>query len=452
MEIFEPMIRRVSDALSPYPWAWTALSATGLLLAAWLANFLTRHVLLRGLHKALSSSRWMHDMSHGQVRLSVIPRLANVVPALVVYTGVTALPNLPDNFVTVTRALCQAFIVITVALAASRLLNLVNAAYERRPNARNKPIKGYIQVIKIIMYVLVGIAVVATLIGAEFLHVITGLGAMTAVLMLIFQDTILSLVASVQISNDGRVRVGDWIEMPAQNADGDVTDIALHTITVRNWDNTVTTVPTRKLISDGFKNWRGMSESGGRRIKRALYLDQASVQFLSDAQIDHLGRFAVLRDYLREKEAELSQWNAQLQESGKDLVNRRRVTNLGTFRVYVDQYLRANPLVHKDMTILVRQLQPTEHGIPLEIYCFVNDVRWASYENAQSDIFDHLLAILPEFGLRVFQTPSGADIGAAARAMAAGRMRAAGGPLGFAGQDAAAGASADGAADADGER
>ncbi|MDO5610838.1 MAG: mechanosensitive ion channel family protein [Pseudomonadota bacterium] len=407
-------IENISTALAPYPWAWTAVAATGLLLAAWLANFITKHVLLRGLRHALAASPWASGVQDNQVRMTVIPRLANVVPALVVYAGVAALPDLPENFVTVTRALCQAFIVVTLALSVSRALNLVNIAYERRPNARNKPIKGYIQVIKIIMFVLVGISVVATLIGAKFLHLITGLGAMTAVLMLIFQDTILSLVASVQISNDGRVRVGDWIEMPAQNADGDVIDIALHTVTVQNWDMTVTTVPTKKLISDSFKNWRNMSERGGRRIKRSLWLDQSSVQFLDDGQIERLERFAVLKDYLSHKEDELDEWNAQLQEQGEDAVNRRRVTNLGTFRVYVDQYLRANPLVHKEMTLLVRQLQPTDAGIPLEIYCFINDVRWVAYENAQSDIFDHLLAILPEFGLRVFQSPSGSDVAQAA--------------------------------------
>ena len=403
---------QINGQLAPYPWAWTALAATGLLLAAWLANFVTKKIALQVLQKLLSASPLGREVGdgHGQVRLNVIPRLANTVPALVVYAGVGMLPNLPDNFVTVTRAVCQAFIVVTVALAISRLLNFINSIYERRPNARNKPIKGYIQIIKIIMFVLVGLSVIATLIGAKFLHLITGLGAMTAVLMLIFQDTILSLVASVQISNDGRVRIGDWIEMPSQNADGDVIDIALHTVTVQNWDMTVTTIPTKKLISDSFKNWRNMSERGGRRIKRALLLDQASVRFLRVEEIQRLERFALLHDYLDSKAAELEAWNAQLAAAGKDPVNARRVTNLGTFRVYVEHYLRAHPKVHQGMTLLVRQLQPTSNGIPLEIYCFSNDVRWAQYEQLQADIFDHLLAILPEFGLQVFQTPSGSDV------------------------------------------
>ncbi|OXR47973.1 hypothetical protein PuT2_15025 [Pusillimonas sp. T2] len=269
---------------------------------------------------------------------------------------------------------------------------------------------GYLQVAKIIMFVLVAISIVATLVGAQFLHILTGLGAMTAVLMLIFQDTILSLVASVQISNDGRVRIGDWIEMPSQNADGDVIDIALHTITVQNWDKTITTVPTKKLISDSFKNWRGMSESGGRRIKRAIYLDQHSVRFLEAGEVSRLHRFALIDGYLGEKQRELGEWNARPEVRGAEAVNQRRVTNLGTFRAYVEQYLRHHPKIHQDMTLLVRQLQPTSEGLPLEIYCFTNDVRWAFYEGIQSDIFDHLLAILPEFGLKVFQGSSDAPL------------------------------------------
>ena len=400
----QAQLERLQAALAPYPWAYTGLASAALRLAAWLANWLTKRVLLRGIQRALAATTARDAASGGEVRLRVIPRLANVVPALVIAAGIPMVPDLPAQVVSVVRALCQAFIVLTVALSVSRALDLVNQVYERRPDARNKPIKGYLQVAKIIMFVLVAISIVATLIGAQFLHILTGLGAATAVLMLIFQDTILSLVASVQISNDGRVRIGDWIEMPSQNADGDVIDIALHTVTVQNWDKTITTVPTKKLISDSFKNWRGMSESGGRRIKRALYLDQRSVRFLDEDEVARMRRFVLIDGYLDRKAAEIREWNATLAERGAEPVNRRRVTNLGTFRAYVEQYLRHHPGIHQDMTLLVRQLQPTAEGLPLEIYCFSSDVRWAFYEGIQADIFDHLLAILPEFGLRVFQT------------------------------------------------
>ncbi len=397
-------------ALAPYPMAYSATVIAALLLAAWLANWLTKRVLLRGIQRALAATTARGEAHGNEVRMRVIPRLANVVPALVIGAGIAAVPDLPPQVVAVVRALCQAFIVLTVALAVSRALDLANQVYERRADARNKPIKGYLQVAKIVMFALVAISIVATLIGAQFLHILTGLGAATAVLMLIFQDTILSLVASVQISNDGRVRIGDWIEMPSQNADGDVIDIALHTITVQNWDKTITTVPSKKLISDSFKNWRGMSESGGRRIKRALYLDQRSVRFLDEGEVARMRRFALIDHYLDRKAVELDEWNARLAERGAEPVNRRRVTNLGTFRAYVEQYLRGHPGINQNMTLLVRQLQPTAEGLPLEVYCFTSDVRWAFYEGTQADIFDHLLAILPEFGLRVFQSMGDAPL------------------------------------------
>ena len=244
---------------------------------------------------------------------------------------------------------------------------------------------------------------IAVLINRSPLILLSGLGAMAAVLMLVFQDTILSVVASVQIGSNDMVRIGDWIEMPSLNADGDVIEIALHTVKVRNWDKTITTIPIRKLITDSFKNWRGMQEAGGRRIKRALYLDQRSVRFLDEAEIRRLEEFVLLDGYLQKKREELDAWNAELEARGAKPINERRVTNLGTFRAYVEHYLRNNPQIHQGMTLLVRQLQPGATGIPLEIYCFTNDTRWAVYEGIQSDIFDHLLAILPIFDLRVFQ-------------------------------------------------
>ncbi|MCP5339367.1 MAG: mechanosensitive ion channel family protein [Sinobacteraceae bacterium] len=408
-QLREDHLEILRAALAPYPWAFTAGAVVALLLAAWLANWLTKRVLLRGIQRVLHATSMGTAQDQG-MKLRVIPRLANVVPALVIAAGIAVVPDLPPQVVTVVHALCQAFIVLTVALSISRALDLINEVYERRPGARNKPIKGYLQVAKIVMFVLVAISIVATLIGAKFLHILTGLGAMTAVLMLIFQDTLLSLVASVQISGDGRIRIGDWIEMPSQNADGDVIDIALHTITVQNWDKTITTVPTKKLISDSFKNWRGMRETGGRRIKRSIYIDQRSVRFLGDDEAARMRRFTLIDAYLDAKAEELRDWNARLAERGAEPVNRRRVTNLGTFRAYVEQYLRHHPRVHQQLTLLVRQLQPTAQGLPLEIYCFTNDVGWVAYETAQADIFDHLLAILPEFGLRVFQSHSDAPL------------------------------------------
>jgi len=226
--------------------------------------------------------------------------------------------------------------------------------------------------------------------------------------MLVFKDTILSLVASVQLTTNDLIRVGDWIEMPQFGADGDVVDVQLHTIKVQNWDKTITTIPTHRLITDSFKNWRGMSQSGARRIKRALYVDVSSIRFQTQDEVEHFTRFALLKDYVRRKEQELAEYHESL-ETDSD-VNRRRLTNIGTFRAYAYNYLKNHPKIHKEATLIVRQLGPGPEGLPLEIYCFTNTTEWAVYEDIQSDIFDHLLAIVPEFGLRVYQKPAGTDL------------------------------------------
>jgi miniconductance mechanosensitive channel len=344
----------------------------------------------------------------------IVRRLSNVVPAVVISQGVGLAPHLPPGLVAVTRNVCSAFIVLTVALAIGAALNLLNQIYQRRPEAASRPIKGYLQVLKIALYCAAAVLIIATLMEQSPTLLLSGLGAMAAVLMLVFKDTILSLVASVQLSSNDMLRVGDWIEMPQLNADGDVIDIALHTVKVQNWDKTITTIPTHRLISESYKNWRGMSESGGRRIKRSLMIDQTSVRFLDREEQARLRRFALIDDYLNGKQAELERWNELLLKEGRDPVNTRRVTNLGTFRAYVHAYLRAEARIATGMTMIVRQLQPTEHGLPLELYCFSGSTAWDDYEALQADIFDHLLAILAEFDLRVFQAPNGADIRAIA--------------------------------------
>ena len=401
-----PWLDALQQTLEPWPMAWPASVLLALIAVAWLANFITKHILLRGLRQVIT--RLAGPGSDHRLALRAISRLANVVPSVVIAAGLSLVPDMPAQLVSVLKGACHMWTVVTIALAISHAFDAFNAFYERRPDARNRPIKGYLQVAQIVVFVLAGLSVVATLAGVKLLHVLTGLGAATAVFMLIFQDTILSLVASVQISGDGRVRIGDWIEMPSQNADGDVIDIALHTVTVQNWDKTVTTIPTKKLVTDSFKNWRGMQESGGRRIKRSIFLDQHSVRFLDDELRSSIYQFALLDDYLAGKREELGQHNARIAAEHPEAVNSRRLTNMGTFRVYVERYLRSHPRIHQDMTLLVRQMAPTEHGLPLEIYCFTASTAWGEYEATQSDIFDHLLAILPEFGLRVFQQSSDA--------------------------------------------
>lgn len=386
-------------------WLQTLAATAFLLTVAWLSNWIVKRILVRGLYHLLEKFGDIPIREPGIIR-----RLSNIVPALVLSIGIDAIPGISGAIVTVVRNVCNGFVILTVALALGGLIDIASHIYQQRSDSAAHPIKGYLQVTKIVLYAISTLLIVATLIDRSPLILLSGLGAMAAVLMLVFQDTLLSLVASIQIASNDMVRVGDWIEMPQLHADGDVIDIALHTVKVQNWDKTITTIPIKRLISDSFKNWRGMQESGGRRIKRSIYLDQQSIRFLTADEQEHLRRFRLLTDYLDRKQRELDAWNAGLVPAAGESVNMRRLTNVGCFRVYVERYLRSHPGVHQAMTLIVRQLSPTANGLPLEIYCFTNTVAWAAYEGIQSDIFDHLLAILPEFGLRVFQHPSGADV------------------------------------------
>ncbi len=409
-----PDLNAMRDRLAEYPVAETLIGLCLLLFAAFVADFVVRRVLIRLLLKVIDRGG-RRDLD-GLLK-PVVGTLARIAPAIVIHQGIAAVPHLTPVVVRLTQNVANAFAIVVVVMALAAALDVVNTLYSRSPRGHRRVIKGYLQVLKIVFYAIGAILVIATLIDRSPLLLLSGLGALAAVLMLVFKDTILSLVASVQLNSNDMLRVGDWIEMPQVNADGDVIDIALHTVKVQNWDKTITTIPTWRLINESYKNWRGMQESGGRRIKRSLLVDQTSVRFLTGEERERMRRFLLIDDYLADKAAELERWNAQLVEAGRDPVNTRRATNMGTFRAYVEQYLRNHPRIRKDMTLLVRQLQPTETGLPLEIYCFTSTVAWNDYEAIQADVFDHLLAILPEFGLRLYQQPSGADVGRALEAM-----------------------------------
>ncbi len=295
-------------------------------------------------------------------------------------------------------------------LAISALLNVSHEIYVRTPRAQVKSIKGYVEVMRIGFWFVGAIIILSIMINKSPLLMISGLGALSAVLLLVFKDTLLALVASAQMSSNDMLRIGDWIQMSQAGADGFVIDVALHTVKVQNWDKTVTTIPTYKLFSESYKNMRQMYESGGRRIKRSMRIDSSMVRFLTAEEIEQFKRFELLRDYLEQKQKDIAQDNAILLDQGKDNVNQRRLTNLGTFRMYAMLYLRQNQGVHQDMTLMVRMLEPGAEGIPVEIYCFTNDTAWINYERIQGDIFDHLIAILPEMSLRLYQSPSGRDL------------------------------------------
>ena len=394
--------------LKDNPIAWRALSILGVILLSALTYYLSKRLVLRVVRYVIRKTTFKWDdviLDRG-----VFNKLAYLPPALVFYYfgylfGTTG---------AVLQRIVTMYLLLVVALALSDLLSALNDLYDRQEYAKDRPIKGYVQVVKIVMYMFVGVTAIAIALGKSPVAFVSGLGAMTAIIMLVFKDTILSLVASIQITSTDMLRIGDWLAMPSFGADGDVEDIALHTVRVRNWDKTITTIPTHNLISKPFKNWRGMSEVGGRRIKRSLYLDQESVAFIDDADIERLSKISLLSEYLADKKKEIDAYNEERGIDASSAANGRRMTNLGTFRAYLERYLRDHAKVRQDLTLIVRLLDPGPEGLPIQIYCFADDIRWAIYEGIQGDIFDHILAIVPEFGLRVFQNPTGHDFGALA--------------------------------------
>ena len=402
--------------LAAYPLLETGLWVAGIIILAWVANALTRRYILKIISRVVTQTKFKWD--DAIFERNVFRRLAHIAPAFVLYYGIPLAPGISENLVSLVQRVAMVFVVLVLVVTLDGLLTALNDIYSTRPDANSRPIKGYLQILKIIIYVGAGIVVISTLMNQDISLVLGGFGAMTAVILLIFKDTILSLVASIQITQYDMIAVGDWIEMPKYGADGDVIDIALHTIKIQNWDKTISTIPTHKFIEDSSKNWRGMSESGGRRIKRSLHLDVNSVRFLTEEEIAQLGRFELLARYMAEKLEEVGMYNAVKEEGHPELIpNTRRLTNVGTLRAYVVEYLRQHPKIQQDMTLIVRQLEPGPEGLPLEIYAFSNDTDWANYEDLQADIFDHIFAMIPEFGLRIYQKPSGEDLKSVGRAM-----------------------------------
>jgi len=379
-----------------------------LLVVAIIIDLIVKQLMVRTVRAFAkrSSATWDDAL----VEHNVFGRLVQVVPALIIYVGVPLVPGLPEGGEQLIRNIAMGYMVLMLTLTLTAMLSAANEIYSASPIAKERPLKGFVQLLQIVVWILGGVLIVATVLDRSPLLLLSGFGAMTAILLLVFKDTILSLVASVQLTAQDMVRVGDWIEMPQFGADGDVVDVQLHTVKVQNWDKTITTIPTHRLITDSFKNWRGMSQAGARRIKRTIYIDVSSIRFQTQDEVDHFTRFALLKDYIGNKEQELADYNAGLAAEVDAEVNRRRLTNAGTFRAYAYNYLKNHPRIHDRMTLIVRQLSPGPEGLPLEIYCFTNTTVWADYEDIQSDIFDHLLAIVPEFGLRLYQKPAGSDL------------------------------------------
>ncbi len=379
-----------------------------LVIAAAAGHLITKHLIVRLVKTAAGKTRTTWD--DALVESKVFSRLAHLVPALIVRA---AAPMVFEEFPRVASFVTTGtfvYIVIAAMFVIGAALNAVLEIYDTYAVSRRVPIKTFVQVIKIVIYCIGTISILAILLGKSPVMLFSGLGAFAAILLLVFKDTILGFVAGIQLTAYNMVRPGDWISMPDHGADGDVLEVSLTTVKVQNWDKTISTIPTYALVSESFKNWRGMEESGGRRIKRSVHLDVTSIKFCDHEMLERFKKIEFITEYVERKLEEISEYNQKTRADVSTLVNGRHMTNVGTFRAYLEAYFRNHPKIRQDMTFLVRQLPPTDGGLPIEIYVFSNEQAWARYEGIQSDIFDHILAIVPLFDLRVFQVPTGADL------------------------------------------
>jgi miniconductance mechanosensitive channel len=383
------------------------LRVTVLILGCFIANIGSKKYLIKLAHMAVKRSRVKWD--DALIKHKFFLRVSYFVPAILIYLLAPWALSDFSHAAALLQRLANGYMVIVALISIDALLKAVTDIYQTFPSAKKHPISGYIQALEIIMFFLGTIFVLAIVLDKSPWGLLSLLGGLTAVLILVFKDVLLGFIASIQLSLNDMVIVGDWIEMSKYGADGDVIEISLTSVKVKNWDKTITTIPTYALISSSFKNWRGMSESGGRRIKRAIYIDMSTIKFCDDALLERFRKFQHLRDYLDKKICEIDDYNKQFDFDTTMLINGRRLTNVGVFRAYLIEYLRRHPKIHQNMTFLIRHLAPTSNGLPIEIYVFSNDQAWENYEAIQADIFDHILAVAPEFNLKIFQNPSGAD-------------------------------------------
>ncbi|MCM2678297.1 mechanosensitive ion channel family protein [Echinimonas agarilytica] len=375
------------------------------LFAGLVVDLIARRGLLKWVQASVHNNKINWDdvlWKHG-----VFKRAAHLLPGLVFYHAAgIVLEATPVTAAAFTKA-AAVYLLIMGGLTIMALINALTELADLKDSDNKLPLRSLQQLFKLIMIIALAVTLLSLLLDQNPIYLLSGLGAFTAILLLIFKDTILGLVGGIQLAANDMVRRGDWIEMGKYGADGDVIDVGLTTVKVRNWDKTITTIPTYALITDSFRNWRGMSESGGRRIKRSVFLDVSSIRFMDATLQADMSKVSVLQPYLQSKQAELSQQPSEPLEASP--VNGRRLTNVGTFRAYLEDYLKNRTDIHPEMTLLVRQLAPSEKGLPIEIYCFSARQEWAVYESIQADIFDHIYAILPSFGLRAFQSPTGHD-------------------------------------------
>ena len=390
------------------PWVSRWLVTLLILVLAWLMNHLAKGFMLRFLRFCIKNSKTQWDDK--LVQRNLFHRLSHLAPIIVISFFLPQIWVGHPTAVGLIDAFSQIYTMLVVLFVLQALLDAFHDVYRTFEWSKQVPIYSFIQAIKLIVYMVGGVFIVAKLMGKDPSVIFGSLGALTAVLMLVFKDSILGFAAGIHLTTNKMLSLGDWLEMPKYGADGDVIEIGLTTVKVQNFDKTITTIPTYTLISDAFKNWRGMSESPGRRIKRSILIDLNSIRFCDEALLESLASIQAISGYIREKQKEVQAFNQQLVTGGSDHpANGRRLTNIGTFRAYLVAFLRQHPLINQEMTLLVRQLEPTPRGLPLQIYVFSSDKRWVEYEGIVSDLFDHILSVMKEFDLRAYQEPSGLD-------------------------------------------
>lgn len=393
------IIEDILNWLNKNPTIKQVLFLLGILLLSYISYFITRRYLLKWLGKLTKRTKTsLDDILYDKV---LSHRLAYIVPILIIYNFAYLTPSYASTI----HRFAFALIFFIILTSISAFLQALNKFYEQKEQFKGRPIKGYIQAVTIVLYIVGALVMVGILTGQSFLVLLSGVGALTAIIILVFRDTILSFIASLQITSNDLIRLGDWIEVPQYGADGDVIDIALHIVKIQNWDKTISVIPTHKLLEASFKNWRGMQECGGRRIKRSIFIDIDSIKLCDEKMLEKFQKIELLKNYLQQKLAEIEAHNKNKNADMNIMANARQLTNIGTFRAYIAAYLRNHQKINQDLTFLIRQLAPGPTGLPIEIYVFTNDVRWANYEAIQADIFDHLLSVIKEFDLKTFQYP-----------------------------------------------
>ena len=388
-----------------------AATAVGLIIAVTLAvvaNKIARSILLKLVKSVAGKTK--HEWDNALVEAKVFDRLARMAPAIAIHYLSPDVCQAYPRLAIFLQSVASIYMVMVGVTTLDAALNGIQTIYRNFEASKRFPITSFLQVVKVVIYFLGGIFVIAIVLQKSPTGLLTGLGALSAVTMLVFKDAILGFVAGIQLSANKMVSCGDWIEVPSQGIDGDVMEVGLTTVKIRNFDNTITTLPTYTLIAGSFKNWRSMSESGGRRIKRSLSIDMNSVKFCDTEMLERFSNIQFIAEYLKKKDQEISTHNSDAKVDVSSVVNGRRLTNVGTFRAYIEAYLDNHPQISKDLTFLVRQLKPNAEGLPIEVYIFSKEKRWVPYEAIVADIFDHLLAVVQEFDLRVFQSPTGNDM------------------------------------------